>query len=301
MKRVLLTGASGFVGRNCLSPLAARGYEVYAVSSRGVDNASFPSANWYTADLLDEEQVSDLIDSIQPTHLLHCAWFAVPRTYWTAVENFHWVRAGLHLLETFASHGGQRFVGVGSCAEYDWRFGSLSEATTPLNPATPYGICKHALQLLSRAFAKSTGLSYAWGRLFFLYGPHEHRNRLVASVICSLLNEEPALCSQGQQQRDFLYVLDAADALVALLDSALEGPINIGSGEAISVADIVTQVAEQLGKTELIQLGAIPSPKNEPPLLTADPTRLRNELRWSPTYSLTEGLRETIQWWKLQH
>jgi nucleoside-diphosphate-sugar epimerase len=216
------------------------------------------------------------------------------------VENFRWVSAGLQLLEAFSSHGGQRFVGVGSCAEYDWHFGSLSEATTPLNPATPYGICKHAFQLLSRSFAKSTGLSAAWGRLFFLYGPHEHRNRLVASVISSLLNEESALCSLGQQERDFLYVLDAADALVSLLDSDVEGPINIGSGEAISVADVVTQIGEQMGKPELIRLGAIPSPKNEPPLLTADTTRLKSELRWSPKYPLADGLRETIEWWKLQ-
>jgi nucleoside-diphosphate-sugar epimerase len=122
----------------------------------------------------------------------------------------------------------------------------------------------------------------------------------VASVICSLLQEEPALCSQGQQQRDFLYVLDAADALVSLLDSNVEGPINIGSGEVISVADVVTKVGEQMGKPELIRLGAIPSQKNEPPLLTADTTRLKSELKWSPKYSLADGLRETIEWWKLQ-
>jgi nucleoside-diphosphate-sugar epimerase len=256
--------------------------------------------HWYKADLLDKRQTSTLLAEIRPTHLLHCAWYAVPGKYWTAPENYRWVEAGLHLLEAFVDQGGQRVVGVGSCAEYDWRDGHCSELGTPLNPATTYGACKHAFQLLLTAFSRQAKLSAAWGRLFFLYGPHEPRERLVASAIRSIMLEEPARCSHGQQIRDFLYVQDAADALVALLDSDVLGPVNIASGAPVAVHEVVQKIADQLERPNLVRLGALPASENDPPLLVADVARLRDEVGWSPRYDLASGLAETINWWKLQ-
>lgn len=300
MKRVLLTGAGGFVGRHCLHALLAQGYQVGAVASRKhAPPPALPGVHWYSADLLDREQISALLAEARPTHLLHCAWYAVPGKYWTAPENFRWVEAGLHLLEAFADQGGQRVLGVGSCAEYDWRDGHCSELATPLNPATTYGVCKHAFQLLLSAFSKHARLSAAWGRLFFLYGPHEPWERLVASAIRSILLEEPARFTHGQQIRDFLYVQDAADALVALLDSDVLGPVNIASGAPVAVKEVVQQIADQLGRPDLVRLGALPAPENEPLLLLADVARLRDEVGWSPRYELASGLAETINWWKL--
>jgi nucleoside-diphosphate-sugar epimerase len=255
---------------------------------------------WHSTDLLDRAKVSDLLVAIKPTHLLHCAWYAVPGKYWNARENFAWVEASLHLLEAFADNGGERVVGVGSCAEYDWSEGHCSEWATPLNPATTYGACKHAFQLLLADFSKQAKLSSAWGRLFFLYGPHEPRERLVASVIRSILMEEPALCSHGRQIRDFLHVQDAADALVALLDSAVSGPVNIASGTPVAVLDVVQEIANQLERPNLVQPGALAASENEPPLLLADVTRLRDEVGWSPRYDLAGGVGDTINWWKFQ-
>src|SRR6266404_7111693 len=149
MKKLLLTGASGFIGRHCLSALAPRDYEVHAVSSKErAGDSTFPGVDWHQVNLLDRAQVSRLLEQLRPTHLLHCAWCAVPGGFWTAPENFGWLEASLHLLQTFAASGGQRVVGVGTCAEYDWRGGYCSEQDTPLNPITTYGICKHALQLM---------------------------------------------------------------------------------------------------------------------------------------------------------
>jgi nucleoside-diphosphate-sugar epimerase len=300
MKRVLLTGASGFVGRHCLQPLLSRGYQVHAVvSTRHSPPASQPGVQWHNADLLDRQSVSALMTEARPSHLLHCAWFAVPGKYWTAPENFRWVEAGLHLLEAFAKQGGERVVGVGSCAEYDWSEGFCSELSTRLQPATTYGLCKHAFQLLLSAYTKQAGLSSAWGRLFFLYGPYEPAERLVASAIRSILREEPARCSHGRQVRDFLYVQDAADALVALLDSDVTGPVNVASGSRVTIGEVVQEIAKQLTRPDLVQLGAIPSPDNEPPLLVAEISRLRDEVGWSPPHDLSGGLTKTIEWWKL--
>src|SRR5436190_5168313 len=147
--------------------------------------------------------------------MLQLDWYAVPGRYWTSTENIRWVHASLELLQLFREHGGERVVMAGTCAEYSWAGGYCSESATELAPASLYGTCKHALRLIVEAYAEQTNLSVAWARLFFLYGPFEDSTRLVASVIRSLLKGQPALCSSGNQQRDFLYVEDAAKALVA--------------------------------------------------------------------------------------
>ncbi|HYW69809.1 MAG TPA: NAD(P)-dependent oxidoreductase, partial [Pyrinomonadaceae bacterium] len=182
------------------------------------------------------------------------------------------------------------------CAEYDWSEGRCAEATTKLKPASLYGTCKHALRLLVESYAEQTGLSAAWARLFFLYGPHEDPQRVVASVIRALLNEQPARCTSGTQQRDLLFIEDAASALVALLDSQVRGPVNIGSGQAVAVKDVVTNIGVQLDRLELIQLGALPGSPNDPPLLVAEIERLRNEVGWQPRFDLQSGLAATIEW-----
>ena len=215
-------------------------------------------------------------------------------------ENEQWLDASTHLFRTFAEVGGQRAVGVGTCAEYDWSFEHYSEFSTPLRPATTYGRCKLQVGTFLSELENETGLGTAWGRLFFLYGPHEDERRLVASVITSLLQNEPALCSHGSQIRDFLHVEDAGSALVALLDSEVTGPVNIASGAGTRIRDAVCEIAKQLGQPNLIKLGSRPAPENEPASLVADVARLRDDVGWKPEFSLSSGFSETIKWWQAQ-
>jgi nucleoside-diphosphate-sugar epimerase len=295
--RILLTGATGFIGSQALRLLAQQGHEVHAVSSAPPENADGASIHWHRADLLEDGAVR-VVEEVEPEQLLHFAWYAVPGQFWEAPENLDWVAASLRLLRAFAAAGGSRAVVAGSCAEYDWSDGRCVEAETPLRPSTLYGSCKHALQSVGAAFAREAGFSFAWGRIFFVYGPHEHPDRLVAGVVRSLLAGEPAACSSGRQERDFLHAEDVASAFASLLASGVEGPVNIASGHVASVREVVETIGDLTGRPELIRLGELPDRPGDPPLLIADVGRLRDEVGWTPALSLREGLERTVDWWR---
>lgn len=297
MKKVLVTGATGFIGQHCITPLIAKGFEVHAVSSK-VHKDDSVDVHWHQADLLDTEEVFELLSAVQPSHLLHFAWYTVTGKYWNSMENFRWVQASLDLLLAFSANSGARAIIAGSCSEYDWNYAYCSEKITPLVPDTVYGNCKHALQTMLDAFSKQTGLSIAWGRIFFLYGPHEWPTRLVSSVIQFLLQNKPALCSHGNQLRDYLYVQDVAEAFVELLESDLQGAVNIASGNPVALRDIIFNIAGKLNGMDLVHLGALETAPHEPPMIVADVRRLTEELKWRPKIDLDTGLDLTINWVK---
>ncbi len=296
MKRVLVTGASGFIGWHCLEPLQARGYEVHAIaaSRRPTDPAG---VTWHRANLLDPASHLPLLEAARPTHLLHLAWYVVPGELIQASENFDWVTASLGLMRRFVQCGGRRSVTCGTCYEYDWNHGYCNEAVTPTAPTTVYGHCKNALHELACSFGASAKLSTAWGRVFFLYGPREHPQRLVSSIVRALLRGEEAKTSHGSQVRDYLHVQDVASGLVALLDSDADGAYNICSGEARTLRSIIERVGVLTGRAELLRVGAIPARANDTPLVVGDRRRIERELDWRPKIDLDDGLRQTIDWW----
>jgi nucleoside-diphosphate-sugar epimerase len=296
MKRVLVTGAAGFIGRWTLPLLAARGYDVHAVTSRTVPTDS--GVHWHRTDLMDRAEVMAVFSRVRPTHLLHLAWYTEHRKFWGSTRNLQWVQASLDVLDAFQQHAGKRVVIAGTCAEYGPCDGPCRETVTPIGAETLYGTCKHALHLIAERFAAMSDLSLAWGRIFLLYGPNESPDRLVPSVIRSLLRGETARCTHGNQVRDFLHVEDVAGAFVALLDSSVAGPINIASGIPVRLRDVIAVIAREIGRTDLIQLGAILAPPGEPQSLYADANRLTAEVGWQPTYTLESGLKHTVAWWQ---
>ncbi len=296
--KVLVTGASGFIGRACVRNLADAGCRVVATYRTDPPPPMDGDVEWVKVDMADTAAVRDLLQRQQPSHLLALAWYMGPGNQ-QSLENFRWMQHSVDLLFSFAESRGQRVVFCGSCMEYDWSAPvKLREGETPLVPATEYGAAKAGLSVAFDRMCAALGLSGAWARPFFLYGPGESPKRLAADVIVSLLDGREALCTHGRQKRDFLHVEDVARALVDLLGSDLEGPLNIGSGTAIPLADLINEIARQIGAEDLVRLGAREARAGDPPLVEADNTRLCRELGWSPKYNLETGVADTIVWWR---
>lgn len=300
MKRVLVTGASGFVGRHAVVPLGEAGFEVHAVSSCA--QPAGPECRWHRCNLHEQDSAASLMEEVRPSHLLHLAWYVEPGAYWSSPENLRWVETSLRLARAFAASGGERVVLAGTSAQYDW----TTEQNTigehgATAPTTLYGASKHALEEILMAWAPAAGVSAACGRLFSLFGPHEHPARLVPSVVVPLLAGRTASVTAGTQFRDYLGVEEAGAAFAALLaETSVTGPVNIASGEGMAVRDLVTLLAEAVGETDLVRFGSLGPRAAEPQRLVADVRRLRDDVGFSPERTIAEALTDTVGWWREQ-
>ena len=292
MKRVLLTGAGGFIGRETVAPLIERGFEIHAFVRHPLEPVD--SVVQHRLDLMSDE-IEPLAREVAATHLLHLAWYAEPGRFWDAPENLDWVAASLRLWRAFAQAGGRRAVVAGSCAEYDWSTPLLDEQETLLAPVSLYGESKAALHRLLDRSAPGLGISLAWGRIFFPFGPFEKPGRLLGSLFDGIARGEPVDLSSGEQQRDFLHVEDVATAFVMLLDSELTGPVNIASGEAVAVREIAEKAAALAGGRHLLRFGSRPLQPDEPPVMAAATERLHHELGFKPGFTLDAGLADMFR------
>jgi nucleoside-diphosphate-sugar epimerase len=299
MSRVLVTGAGGFIGRHTLQPLLAAGFEVHAITSSKPPSGAPAAVRWHHGDLLEPGSVRELIGELQPSHLLHLAWYIEPPAHVTAAINLDWVQASIRLLRAFGETGGARALLIGTYAEYTP--GSnvhCVEDVTSTHPASLYSAAKHGFHLIAAAWAEQTGVALAWGRIFNVYGPHEHPSSLVGTVARGLLSGEEVLTSEGRQVRDYIYVAELAGALTALLKSDATGSFNLASGIPVQVAEIISAIAVEIGRPELVRMGARQQRPREPGRLTAEVRRLRESTGWSPSIDLREGVTLTVDWWK---
>jgi nucleoside-diphosphate-sugar epimerase len=301
MTCILVTGATGFVGRAVVAMLVGRGDDVHALY-RDRPLAGTPEVTWHRVDLLAAGEIERVVAEVCPDRLIHLAWHTEHGRIMQAQENIVWVEGSLRMMRAFARYGGSRVLILGSGAEYDWSnaAGPLSELRSPLTPATLYGAAKDALRRLATAYARQEGIELAWGRPFFLYGPGEDPARLVPSVIRSLLADWPVAISSGAQIRDYMHVEDLASALLALLDSPVVGDVNLASGVGTSLDEIVDEILRSTGRPELVLRGGLPDRPWEPPMLVADVTRLRDEVGFLARRTLAEGLAGTVRWWQEQ-
>ena len=286
--KVLITGASGFVGSHVARLLVAEGCEVYALvresSNRWRIRDILPSMYLRQSDLVAFENVNTYLQEIKPELCIHLAWYAVPGKYLNSQENLDSIQASINLLSQLAELGCKRFVGIGTCFEYDLSLGYLSESSLT-KPITLYAATKVALSTILQQFAQITEMEIAWIRLFYQYGPMEDERRLIPGIISSLLRDEVVKTTKGEQIRDFLHIEDVASAIWAVAKSNVSGVVNVGSGQPVTVGQIALELGNLLRKPDLINLGALPYRPNDPMFICANNELLRKKTDWTPKYS----------------
>lgn len=268
---VTLTGATGFVGRQILRRLLELGHSVRILVRNPAEVQSIPTGPGeleirQTPDLFTESasRLDDLLDGSQI--LVHSAWYAEPGKYLTSPQNLACLTGTLNLASAFSRVGGERFVGVGTCAEYDPSAGLLA-TDTRLDPGTLYAACKASAYLVLRNLLPARGVGFAWCRLFYLYGEGEDERRLVPYLRGKLEAGEEALLSTGQQVRDFLDVAEAGQMIADVAIGPSQGAVNICSGTPTTVRELAERIADEYGRRDLLRFGARADNQYDPPMV----------------------------------
>ena len=278
--KVLVTGATGFVGRHLVAALLARGCAVRAVarnvetaaSMQWINDVEFVAADIHASDL----DIAALTDGIDV--LAHLAWPGLPN--YRALFHFeHNLMADYRFIKGAVEAGVPQVLVTGTCFEYGMQSGPLSESTAP-QPSNPYGLAKHTLHLFLQNLQQEKPFTLQWARLFYLHGEGQNPNSLLAALDRAIDSGDASFnMSGGEQLRDFLPIASAADYLAAIVHQRdFNGVINCASGQPVSVRALVEQRLRERGAALNLNLGHYPYPSHEPMAFWAVTERLQQLL-----------------------
>ncbi|MDR2709105.1 MAG: NAD-dependent epimerase/dehydratase family protein [Elusimicrobiota bacterium] len=283
-KKVIVTGASGLIGKETIEPLKKLDYEIYALTRSNFTSAK--DINWINCDIFSQDDIERTFKEVKATHLLSLAW-ATTGDYLSSNINFDYLKSGLEMLKHFSQNGGKRAVFAGTVFEYDYKDEPLKE-TDLCNPVSVYAKCKNHLRQLAEIFCKQNNISFGWGRIFYVYGLKENLKRLVAHTINSLKNDKEVVITNGSLIRDYVFSKDIAAALVKFLDTQVCSIVNIATSKGISLGDFALLIADKLNKRNLIKI--LYQPVDQPKLIVGDNTRLASEVGYKMEYDYQKAI-----------
>ncbi|MCL2520882.1 MAG: NAD(P)-dependent oxidoreductase [Spirochaetaceae bacterium] len=274
--------------------MVQRGYTVYApsINSLQTNNEKIVQCD---LDFNNREAVKTFMEEYKFTDCIHLAWY-VGKGLHKSNLNMEWLSLSLDMLKWFKENGGKRFLMAGSVSEYDFSYGYFKENATPITNHSIYGKAKAALDVVGNQYAAQNDIAFKTARIFNLYGPFEKPERIVPAVILSCLKNEDVRVSDCVKQVDYLHVYDMAMGIVTLFESDMVGAVNISSGEAVRLRAIVERIVEFTRSKSKVLWGVVP-PSYDDPFVCGDNEKLRS-LGWQPQFTLNEGLKQTISWWK---
>jgi len=294
-QRVLVTGASGFLGAHLCRRLTEHSAEVHAVS-RSLRVSQTSALRWWQGEMADVATVRSLLQAVKPAVIFHLSGLV------TASPNLDLVLPTAHsllistinILTIAAEIRCRRIVLLGSLNEPD---AGLVVGV----PGSPYAAAKWASSVYGRMFQRLYDTPVVIVRLFMTYGPGQDPRKLIPYVTLSLLNEEAPRLSSGQWQADWIYVDDVIDGLLAAAQSPyVEGcAIDLGSGLLLSVRTVVQTLVDLTGSQIAPIFGALPDRPSEP-VRVADIADAYAKFGWKATIPLQEGLKRTVDWYALQ-
>jgi UDP-glucose 4-epimerase len=305
--RVLVTGATGFIGSHLVRRLVADGVEVHGLTSAVSSIYALrlvelrESIALHEASLVDRGAMEELVDEVRPSHVLHLGAYTHVGKSWQRVDECVQanVQGTVNLLQSLDGSGYSRFVNMGTSEIYGAVSSPFREDALA-RPLSPYAASKYAAECFCRVFHEGRGWPIVMLRPFNAYGPGQTADRVIPEVIVRALRGEELRMTQGRQTREFNYVEDIVDGIVrAATVPGIEGELlNLGCGQDVSIREVTTLILDLLGNPVAAQFGALPDRPTEIWEMRSDSTKAREMLDWKPQHSLTDGLEKTITWYR---
>ena len=282
MKRILITGGTGFVGRQIVRSLSKKNVEITLVVRSGKEHAVRNIASVKkvisSQDIFIENQYWWANTCKGIDIVIHAAWHVEPGQYLESEKNADCLIGSIELVRGAAYAKVRKFVGIGTCFEYELSASRLS-IQTPLKPLTTYAAAKTALFTFCSSYFPPRGTDFAWCRLFYLYGEGEDERRLVPYVRGKISKGEVAELTSGKHIRDYMDVSQAGDQISEVALGTEVGPLNICSGLATTVRDLTGKIAEEYGRPDLLLFGGKDENINEPPCVFGEPFRIQDRAK----------------------
>lgn len=295
-KHVLVTGATGFIGRYLTRRLAEAGAEVWAgvypgePPERAADLP--PQVEHISLDVRDAESVRRAVEGAVPDVVFHLAAVGVTDPGVDSALALAVNGGGtVYLLEALRGQDVWRIVLVGTCYEYGAR-----EAAEGLDPFNAYAASKVAAWAFGRMYWRAHGLPIVTVRPFQVYGPGQPVHTLIPAAIRAALTGKDFPMTPGEQERDFIYVEDVVEGMLAAAQApGIEGQsLDLGTGQVHAVREVVERIWAMVGARGRILAGALPYRPGEVMHLAADADRTARLTGWRAAVGLGEGLRRTV-------
>ena len=274
MKKVIVTGINGLIGQYIAEPLKDLDFEVYGIGRRDFETDKF---NYKKRDINNSLEIKNLFEEIKPQYLIHLAW-DTNRGYLESDDNFDLLASSINMLKYFRENGGIKALFTGTCFEYKFKDSPIKEEDE-LKPNTIYAKCKNYLREISEIYCQKYNIEFCWGRIFYTYGANEHPNRLFPHIINSLNSGKKVSINHSQLKRDYIFAGDIAKAISLIIDSNINGAVNLCSGKATTLENIALTIAEKLNKLELLDLKKLET--EEPDIIAGDNSILLNNFNFN--------------------
>jgi nucleoside-diphosphate-sugar epimerase len=301
--RVLVTGATGFIGSHLAERLVAEGAEVTLPVEPKASQANVASildkVRIHEVDLREGQMVRRLVRECRPSKVYHLAAVGVtdPGVDPTIAVQVN-VIGTLNLLEALRETECDCFVNTGTCYEYGHNTPPMREDQM-IDPINAYAASKSAAWLFCNMYHRTRGYPIVTVRPFTVYGPRQSERALIPQTIISALRGEDFEMTGGEQTRDFTFVDDVVEGYIraSLSKKAIGQTINLGTREEHPIKDVVLKVLELMGTPVRPLIGVLPYRPREIWRLYADSSKATELLGWQPQVSLEDGLRKTIEWY----
>lgn len=287
MKKIMVTGITGSIGQYIVKPLKDLGFEVYGIGTKDITIDSF---NYIRLNINNLTQLENIFKEIKPEYLIHLAW-DLSKGYFHSNTNFDMLTSSINILKYFKDNNGKKAIYIGTYAEYSFDHIPAKEYDQ-LNPTTVYAKCKNYLREISELYCKTNNIDFCWARIFNTYGENDNNTRLFPYIVNSLKNDQKVSINHSQLEKDYIYAGDVARILALIINSNINGIINICSGKGLKLKDLAIMIAEKLGKVNLLELNEFYT--DEPLKTIGDNSRILNELKFNDYTDINKIIEKLI-------